>query len=298
MTTEQRVDKPSLNPARDPVQYPVSGAGLGLRHELTAELRANPPSQVDFLEIAPENWINVGGARGKTLRHFTERYPLVCHGLSLSIGGPAPLDDAFLHALKQFLDRHDARAYTEHLSYCGDLGQLYDLMPIPFTGEAVRYVADRIRHVQDVLERRIGMENVSTYAAPAGELNELEFLNAVIEEADCGLHLDINNVFVNSRNHGFDPREYLAGIPADRLMYAHIAGHFCEQDDLRIDTHGEDILPEVWDLLDAAYAQYGVFPTLLERDFNIPPLAELLGEVDEIVRRQRQWQEDDGAHVA
>ena len=298
MTTEQRVDKPSLNPARDAMQYPVSGAGLGLRHELTAELRANPPSQVDFLEIAPENWINVGGARGKTLRHFTERYPLVCHGLSLSIGGPAPLDDAFLHALKQFLDRHAARVYTEHLSYCGDLGQLYDLMPIPFTDEAVTYVADRIRHVQDVLERRIGMENVSTYAAPAGELSELEFLNAVIEEADCGLHLDINNIFVNSRNHGFDPREYLAGIPADRLMYAHIAGHFREQDDLRIDTHGEDILPEVWDLLDAAYAQYGVFPTLLERDFNIPPLAELLGEVDEIVRRQRQWQEDDGAHVA
>ncbi|MGB5650462.1 MAG: DUF692 domain-containing protein [Sedimenticolaceae bacterium] len=279
-------------------KYPVDGAGLGLRHDLIGELRENPPSTVDFLEIAPENWIRVGGARGKALRSLSERYPLVCHGLSLSIGGPAPLDDAFLLDLKDFLDRHQARAYTEHLSYCGDTGQLYDLMPIPFTEQAVHHVAGRIRHVQDVLERRIGMENVSTYAAPAGEMTELEFLNAVVSEADCGFHLDINNIFVNSINHGFDARDYLAGIPADRILYAHIAGHYREEDDLRVDTHGEDVLPEVWDLLDEAYTLYGVFPTLLERDFNIPPLAELLGEVDEIVKRQRRWQEARGAIVA
>lgn len=298
MTTDQRSTTNKYDPDPAVSRYPVSGVGLGLRHELTTEMQAAPPSQVDFLEVAPENWINVGGARGKKLRYFTERYPLVCHGLSLSIGGPAPLDDEFLIALKSFLDQHGARVYTEHLSFCSDLGQLYDLMPIPFTGEAVTYVADRIRHVQDVLERRIGMENVSTYAAPAGELSELEFLNGVVEEADCGLHLDINNIFVNSRNHGFDALAYLDGIPADRLMYAHIAGHYREEDDLRIDTHGEDILPEVWDLLDGAYAQYGVFPTLLERDFNIPPLTELLGEVDEIARRQRKCQEANGADVA
>lgn len=279
-------------------RYPVQGAGLGLRMDLLDEMRAEPPQQVDFLEVAPENWINVGGARGKALRHFSEHYPLVCHGLSLSIGGPAPLDDDFLRSLKQFLDLHDARAYTEHLSYCGDHGQLYDLMPIPFTEEAVHYVAGRIRHVQDVLERRIGMENVSTYAMPDGDLSELEFLNAVLAEADCGLHLDINNIFVNSRNHGFDAHDYLAGIPAQRILYAHIAGHFREEDDLRIDTHGEDVLPEVWDLLDAAYASYGVFPTLLERDFNIPPLAELLTEVDLIKQRQRRWQEATDEHVA
>ena len=278
--------------------FAVSGAGLGLRSALLDQFQANPPNQVDFLEIAPENWMRVGGARGKVLRRLSERHPFVCHGLSLSIGGPAPLDDAFLLELKAFLDTHQARVYTEHLSYCGDSGQLYDLMPIPFTEEAVSYVARRIRHVQDVLERRIGMENVSTYAAPAGELSELEFLNAVIAEADCGLHLDINNIFVNGINHGFDARTYLAGIPADRIMYAHIAGHLYEDDDLRIDTHGEDVLPEVWDLLDEAYARYGVFPTLLERDFNIPPLAELLGEVDQIVRRQRKWRGVRGAHVA
>ncbi len=276
----------------------LSGAGLGFRLALIDEMKETPPTNVDFFEVAPENWINVGGARGKSLRHFTERYPLVCHGLSLSIGGPAPIDDAFLHDVKAFLDLHQAKAYTEHLSYCGDSGQMYDLMPIPFTEEAVSYVAARIRHVQDVLERRIGVENVSTYAAPTGEMTELEFLNAVVNEADCGFHLDINNIFVNSKNHGFDAREYLAGIPADRIIYAHIAGHLCEEDDLRIDTHGEDVLPEVWSLLDEAYSRYGVFPTLLERDFNIPPLADLLLEVDEIVKRQQRWQEVKGVNVA
>jgi hypothetical protein len=208
------------------------------------------------------------------------------------------LDEDFLRSLKGFLDTHQARAYTEHLSYCGDHGQLYDLMPIPFTEEAVRYVAARIRHVQEVLERRIGMENVSTYAMPDGEMSELEFLNAVIEEADCGLHLDINNIYVNSINHGFDAREYLAGIPADRILYAHIAGHYREEDDLRVDTHGEAILPEVWGLLDEAYARHGVFPTLLERDFNIPPLDELLVEIDEIIEHQRKWQDASGTDVA
>ncbi|MCP5413298.1 MAG: DUF692 domain-containing protein [Chromatiaceae bacterium] len=278
--------------------YPVQGVGLGLRNALIDQLQADPPGQVDFVEVAPENWIRVGGARAKAMRRLTERYPLVCHGLSLSIGGPAPLDDGFLRELKTFLDTHQARVYTEHLSYCGDSGQLYDLMPIPFTAEAVHYVAARIRHVQDVLERRIGMENVSTYAAPAGEMSELEFLDAVVNEADCGFHLDINNIFVNSINHGFDAHDYLARIPADRILYAHIAGHYREDDDLRVDTHGEDVLPEVWELLDAAYAQYGVFPTLLERDFNIPPLSELLGEVDRIAQYQARWQEDSGAHVA
>lgn len=159
------------------------------------------------------------------------------------------LDDDFLRALKTFLDQHGARAYTEHLSYCGDYGQLYNLMPLPYTEEAVHYVAGRIRHVQDVLERRIRMENVSTYAMSAGDMTELAFRNAVVEEADCGFHLDINNIFVNSRDHGFDAAEYLAGIPAGRVLYAHIAGHFREEDDLRVDTHGEDIATEVWDLL-------------------------------------------------
>jgi uncharacterized protein (UPF0276 family) len=268
--------------------FPVQGTGLGFRLELLDELHAQPPRQVDFMEIAPENWIDVGGARRRHLETFAERYPFVCHGLSLSIGGPAPLDDDYLRDLKRFLDHYDIKAYTEHLSYCGDSGLLYDLMPIPFTEEAVDYVAARIRHVQNVLERRIGMENVSTYAVPDGDMDELGFLNAVLERADCGLHLDINNIYVNSVNHGFDARAFVDGIPAERIVYAHIAGHYREPDDLRIDTHGEDVCADVWDLLDYAYARHGVFPTLLERDFNFPPLAELLHEVDRIAAAQHR----------
>ncbi len=282
----------------NPERYPIQGAGLGLKQEIIPELLAEQPPEIGFVEVAPENWIGVGGARRKAFEQIMAHYPLVCHGLSLNIGGPAPLDIDFLHRLKDFLQANNVLIYTEHLSYCGDSGQLYDLMPIPFTEEAVHYVADRIRQVQEILGRRIGMENVSTYALPQGELSEVEFLNAVVEEADCGYHLDINNIFVNAMNHGFDPYEYLAAIPAERILYAHIAGHYEEAPDLRIDTHGEDVLPEVWAMLDAAYARYGVFPTLLERDFNIPPLSALRQEIGHIVDAQKRHTEAAGEYVA
>lgn len=278
--------------------YQVSGAGLGLKQEILPELLEQQPAEIGFVEVAPENWIGVGGARRKALDQALERYPLVCHGLSLDIGGPRPLDPDFLARLRRFLDDTGALIYTEHLSYCGDSGQLYDLMPIPFTEEAVHYVAGRIRQVQDALGRRIGMENVSTYALPAGEMSEIEFLNAVVEEADCGYHLDINNIFVNAMNHGFDPQDYLARIPAGRILYAHIAGHYVQAPDLRIDTHGEPVISEVWAMLDRAYDRYGVFPTLLERDFNIPPLAELRQEIAQILAAQERHREQADEHVA
>ncbi len=278
--------------------YQVSGAGLGLKQEILPELLEQQPAEIGFVEVAPENWIGVGGARRKALDQALERYPLVCHGLSLDIGGPRPLDPDFLARLRRFLDDTGALIYTEHLSYCGDSGQLYDLMPIPFTEEAVHYVAGRIRQVQDALGRRIGMENVSTYALPAGEMSEIEFLNAVVEEADCGYHLDINNIFVNAMNHGFDPQDYLARIPAERILYAHIAGHYVQAPDLRIDTHGEPVISEVWAMLDRAYDRYGVFPTLLERDFNIPPLAELRQEIAQILAAQERHREQADEHVA
>lgn len=284
--------------ANNKKSFLVDGAGLGFRSEFIDDMNEATPEQVGFYEVAPENWMFTGGSRGKNLRRFTEQHPFVCHGLSLSIGSPSPLDEDFLHDVKKFLDTHNIRIYTEHLSFCSDDSHLYDLMPIPFTEEAVHYVADRIKRTQDILNRQIGMENVSTYAKLGGELSEVEFLNAVISEADCGLHLDINNIFVNSINHKFDAYEYLSQIPADRIMYAHIAGHYKEAEDLRVDTHGEDVIPEVWDLLDAAYEQYGVFPTLLERDFNIPPLAELLGEVDQIAAYQKKWQNKHNENVA
>ncbi|MBI5462702.1 MAG: DUF692 domain-containing protein [Gammaproteobacteria bacterium] len=273
-------------------RYPVRGAGLGLRRTLLGPL-ADLPSvpvdfPVDFFEVAPENWIGVGGRYGKQFRSFTERYPFVTHGLSLSLGGPAPLDETFLQRLKRFLDTHNIATYTEHLSYCSDDGHLYDLMPIPFTAEAVQYVAARIRRVQDILERRIAVENISYYAAPGQELREIDFLNAVLAEADCDLLLDVNNVYVNSVNHRYDAHEFLAHIPGERIAYLHVAGHYREAEDLLVDTHGAPIVDPVWALLDATYARFGVIPTLLERDFNIPPLPELLAEVAHIAAMQAQ----------
>ncbi len=250
-------------------------------------LADHPPTQVGFYEVAPENWIGVGGPQGRRFRAFTERYPFLCHGLSLSIGSPAPLDETFVHRVKRFLDEHRIRGYSEHLSYCSDQGHLYDLMPIPFTEDAVRHVAARIRRTQDILERRIAMENVSYYAAPGKEMEEIEFLNAVLEEADCDLLLDVNNIYVNSVNHGYDAEAFLAALPADRIMYFHVAGHYREAEDLLVDTHGAEVVDPVWALLDKAYALFGPVPTLLERDFNIPPLPELLGEVDRIRAMQQ-----------
>lgn len=275
-----------MNPGR----FPVHGAGLGLRRSFIDAAAEHPPRAVDFWEIAPENWIGVGGRFGRQLRALTERYPFVCHGLSLSIGSPAPLDLAFVGRIREFLDLHGIRAYTEHLSYCSDDGHLYDLMPIPFTTEAVHHVAARVRQVQDLLGRRIALENVSYYAAPGQEMAEIDFVNAVLAEADCDLLLDVNNIYVNSINHGYDPLAFLEALPGERVVYAHVAGHYVEAPDLRVDTHGADVIDPVWDLLERAYQRFGVLPTLLERDFNIPPLAELVGEVEQIARLQAQHQ--------
>lgn len=268
------------------VIHPVQGVGLGLRRALLDPLAECPPEQIDFLELAPENWIGIGGKLGRQLDYFTERYPCTCHGLSLSLGGPAPLDEVFLHRLQGFLDRYRIRCYSEHLSYCGDDGHLYDLMPIPFTPEAVQHVASRIRRAQDILERRIAIENVSYYAAPGQEMEEIDFLNAVLEEADCDLLFDVNNVYVNSINHGYDAIAFLKALPARRIAYFHVAGHHQEAADLLIDTHGEPVISPVWSLLETAYAHFGVVPTLLERDFNIPPLGELQIELSTIARLQ------------
>jgi uncharacterized protein (UPF0276 family) len=266
----------------------MAGAGLGLRRAFADEILASPPAQVDFYEVAPENWMHVGGRLGKRFRALTEAHPFVCHGLSLSLGGPAPLDEDFLTDLRGFLDRHGMLLYSEHLSYCGDDGLLYDLMPIPFTAEAVSHVAERIRRTQEILERRIAIENISYYAAPGQEMTEIDFLNAVLAEADCDLLLDINNLHVNAVNHGYDADAFLAGIPAERIVYAHIAGHYVQAPDLLVDTHGAPVIDPVWGLLERAYDRFGVFPTLLERDFNIPSLADLLAEVDVIHGIQQQ----------
>ena len=267
-------------------QYPVSGAGLGLRRGLMNKLMAEPPADIDFMEVAPENWIHVGGRLGHKFRFFTERYPMLIHGLSLSIGAPSPLNETLLNDIKSFMDEHGIDFYSEHLSYCGDDGQLYDLMPIPFTEEAVSYVAGRIRRAQDILERRIGMENVSYYAPTDSSMTEIEFMKAVLEEADCDLLLDINNIVVNSINHQYDPREFMLAMPKERIKYFHLAGHLVEAEDLRVDTHGDAVADQVWQLLANAYEHFGPVPTLLERDFNFPPIEDLLTEIRRIKTMQ------------
>ena len=263
------------------------GVGLGLRQELIADMQAAPARALDFVELAPENWMDMGGKFRKQLDAISARYPIVCHGLSLSLGGPAPFDTEFLLRIKQFLARYEVPIYSEHLSYCGDDGHLYDLLPIPFTEEAVRYVAARIRTAQDILQCRIAVENVSYYAAPGRELDELTFIQAVLAEADCDLLLDVNNIYVNSVNHGYDAGRFLDALPAERVRYIHVAGHYRQTEDLIIDSHGADVIDPVWALLDRAYARLGPVPTLLERDFNIPPLAELLSETARIRAAQQ-----------
>jgi uncharacterized protein (UPF0276 family) len=266
----------------------ISGAGLGFRRELIPALKSGVPAAIDFFELAPENWAGMGGRSAKELRHFTERHPFVCHGLSLDLGGPRPLDTELLVRIKGFMREHGMSLYTEHLSWCGDDGHLYDLLPIPCTGDAVRWVAGRIRQAQDILGMRIGIENASYYVAPPGaEMTEAEFIRAVIEEADCLLHLDVNNVYVNSRNFGFDPLAFIDALPLERSCYLHMAGHFVEPDGVLVDTHGAEVIDPVWTLLDAVHARTGPQPTCLERDFNLPPLDELVREVERIAAAQR-----------
>ena len=282
-----------MSPTKFP---PLRGAGLGLRRELMPALQVGVPDAVEFFEVAPENWIGQGGVRARQFRALAEQRPLVCHGLSLSLGGPGPLDEGLLQGIKAFLAEHRVALYTEHLSYCSDGGQLYDLLPVPLTGAAVRHTAARIRRAQDVLGRRIGVENASLYlTAPGAEMSEPAFVRAVVEEADCWLHLDVNNVYVNSVNFGFDPLAYMQALPRERVEYLHVAGHHREADDLAVDTHGTPVVEPVWALLDAAYALFGPAPTLLERDFNLPPLAELLGELGRIAALQRSHAHADAA---
>jgi uncharacterized protein len=277
----------------------IKGVGLGLKRELIPQIQTlyQDPSiaNIQFVEIAPENWVNAGGKAATDLAWFVERYPIVCHGLCLSLGGPDPLNVSFLKQVKTFLASNKIPLYTEHLSYCSDIqngkpGYLYDLLPIPFTEEAVHYVAQRIRQTQDILEQRIAVENASFYvAAPISEMDEITFIKAVLAEAGCDLHLDINNIYVNSVNFNFDASAFLKQISGERIVYSHMAGHLQVEPDLLVDTHGENIIDPVWSLLEQAYAQFGTFPTLLERDSNIPPLADILPELNKIKQIQHQF---------
>jgi len=266
----------------------LRGAGLGLRRALMGPLQSMDQDSVDFMEVAPENWIGVGGRFGRQFRALAERYPLILHGLSLDIGGPDPIDTELVSGVRELMERVGAMLYSEHLSYCAAQGHLYDLLPIPFTEEAVHHVAERVRQVQDIIGAPIALENASYYAQAHTELSESEFICSVLAESGCDLLLDVNNIYVNSINHRYDPLDFLDALPLERVRYIHIAGHFDEAEDLKVDTHGADVIDPVWALLAQVYARLGPLPTLLERDFNFPPLAQLLLEVDRIRELQQQ----------
>lgn len=261
-------------------RYPSLGYGLGLRVDhYDAILSGDPP--IDWLEILSENYMIPGGRPLDFLARFRERYPLVMHGVSLSIGSSDPLDRDYLTRLRRLATFVEPAWISDHLCWTGvDGTNLHDLMPLPFTEEALDHVVARVREVQDFLGRRILLENVSSYAAfHASQLSESQFVAEVARRADCLILLDINNIHVSSRNHGFDARAYLADIPADRVQQFHLAGHE-QQGSLLIDTHDAPIIDPVWQLYADALHRFGPVSTMIERDDQIPPLADLLAELD------------------
>ncbi|MDE3123938.1 MAG: DUF692 domain-containing protein [Bacteroidota bacterium] len=258
--------------------------GIGYRKDFAADFAESNDMQPSFIEVAPENWIGVGGYWKKQFQKALEQYPLFTHGLSLSIGSPDPLDFVFLKQVKQFLRQTNAVLYSEHLSYakCNN-AHLYDLLPIPFTEAAIHHVANNIKQVQDFLEERIAIEIVSYYTPVAPELSEIDFINAILQEADCDLLLDVNNVYVNSFNHQYNAKKFIEQLPMHKVKYIHMAGHEKVADDLIIDTHGEAIIDPVYDLFAFTIQQLNRdVPVLLERDFNIPELIQLQGEINRL----------------
>ena len=259
------------------------GVGLGFRRDLKDYLLAGSPGAPDFVECAPENWMNVGGYWGRVFRSVVERYPLTCHGLSLSLGSPEALDWEFLRGLKAFFEQVPVVLYSEHLSYCKCANaHLYDLLPVPFTEAAVRLISERIRTVQDFLGRRIAIENVSYYTPVAPEMDEATFISAVVRESGCDLLLDVNNVYVNAFNHGYAAREFIRKLPLDRVVYIHMAGHEQRSPELIIDTHGAAIIDPVFDLFQWTAGEIAPVPVLLERDFNFPAASEIEEELERL----------------
>ena len=274
--------------------------GIGFRRDFAGEFLESGKLTPDFIEVAPENWIGIGGYWKKVFRKALEKYPLFTHGLSLSIGSPDELDFGFLRKIKDFLDETGAQIYSEHLSFAKcDNAHLYDLLPVPFTEDAVRHVSQRIKTAQEFLERRLTIEIVSYYTPVAAEMKEIDFVNAILEESDCDLLLDVNNIYVNSFNHHYDAREFISRLPLERVKYIHMAGHQQVAEDLIIDTHGQPIIDPVYDLFEFTMKRLGRdVPVLLERDFNIPELEELQQEIGMLREIKTRSLVKEYAHVA
>jgi uncharacterized protein len=259
----------------------VAGFGLGLRREHYADFVDRRPSGVDWLEVISENYMVAGGKPLHFLDRIRADWPMVMHGVSLSIGGTDPIDRDYLSALKSLADRIEPAWISDHLCWTGVDGRnLHDLMPLPHTEAALRHVAERIARVQDAIGRRLVIENVSSYVRFSNdEMSEHEFVADLLERADCRLLLDVNNVYVNSVNHGFDARTFVDAIPLDRVVQIHLAGHETNEGYL-VDTHDRPVCAEVWSLYRHAVRRFGPVPTMIERDDSIPPLAELIAELD------------------
>ena len=264
---------------------PFLGFGLGLRVEhfdaiLDDEAIGQPP-RIDWFEVVSENFMVAGGKPQHYLERFRERYPLALHGVSLSIGSTDPLDLDYLRALKSLAQRVEPVWISDHLCWTGIGGvNSHDLLPLPYTEEAIAHVCSRVGQVQDMLGREILLENLSSYVEFSGsQMPEWQFVAEIARRSGCRLLLDVNNIQVSARNHGFDPLDYLAGIPGDRVWQIHLAGH-SDYGDYAIDTHDHDVPAEVWRLYEATIERFGPVSTMIERDDHIPPLPELLRELD------------------
>jgi uncharacterized protein (UPF0276 family) len=266
-------------PSRDDIQ----GVGLGLRVAFGRALLDRAPDAVRWLEVHPENYIGRGGRFLAMLEEAAEQWSIVPHGLTSNFGSPDRFEQGWLAELRRFLDRIDAPWYSDHLCFCATgHAHLFDLLPLPRTAETIAVCVDRIHELQDALGRPVAIENVSAYLPQESEMPEIEFLLEVVDRADALMLLDVNNVYVNACNHGFDPRHWLAQVPAERVAQLHVAGHLVRSDGLRIDTHGEPICDDVYGLLGEVLRRIGPRPVLLERDNNTPPLDELVTECERL----------------
>lgn len=258
--------------------------GIGFRKDFSKEFLSSEILQPDFVEVAPENWIGIGGFWKQQLKKVTDKYPLYTHGLSLSIGSPDELDVDFVKQVKKFLEEQNVVLYSEHLSFTkAENAHTYDLLPIPFTKQAIEHVVSKIQQAQDILGRKLILENASYYTTLKEEMSESEFIHEIIQKSGCEMLLDVNNVYVNAFNHSYDAKAFISKLPLEKVKYIHMAGHWKVNDKLIIDTHGEAIIDPVYELLDFTMKELGRdVPVLLERDFNIPQLAELQNEINTI----------------
>jgi hypothetical protein len=275
-----------MTPPASPETPRLSGVGLGLRWDFLEEFLERDDVSVPFVEISPENYMRRGGYFPAALSRVGERIPVISHGLTLSVGGTDPMDATYLRELRTFVERVGAPYHTDHLCWSGTgEAMLHDLLPLPFTREAVRHVRERHARAQDALSVPLGLENI-TYYAPLGEpeMREEDFVAEVLDATGAALLLDVNNVYVNARNHGFDPIAWLEKMPLDRVVQLHVAGNHTWDDGMLVDTHGADVNDPVHELMAWVIERTGPKPVVLERDQLIPSLDELLGEVSRLQR--------------